>query len=191
MYSRAGSVPPITSTIRSLEARTSSKSPWLRVSTPAISGRIPVDASIAPARSSSSSANAPPTVPRPRSPTLKDVTRGQVVEGLAPHDDAGVAVLAEDHRRPAKRVVVVRHRMTVCARGRDDEHVAGLRVVEHHVADEDVTRLAVHPGHRAQALAAEPVGNFGLVARAVEHRPQVVRHAAVDGDVGANARDLL
>ena len=38
---------------------------------------------------------------------------------------------------------------------------------------------------------AGAVGDDRLVARAVEHRPQVVRHAAVDGDVGAHARDLL
>src|SRR5687768_627017 len=122
MYSRAGSVPPITSTTRSLFSTISSKSPVLRVSTPEISGRMPVADSIEPARASRSSWNAPPTVPRPRRPTLKLVTRCQVVEGLAPHDDARVAVLAEDHRRAAQRVVVVGHRMAVRARGRDDEH---------------------------------------------------------------------
>src|SRR5688500_15621154 len=152
MYSRAGSVPPITSTIRSLFSRISSKSPWLRVSTPAISGRSPVAASIESARPSRSSWNAPPTVPRPRSPTLKDVTRGQIVEGLAAHDDARVAVPAEDHRRAAQRVVVVRHRMAVRPGRGNHEHVAGLRIVEHDVAHEDVARLAVHPRHRAQPL---------------------------------------
>ena len=35
------------------------------------------------------------------------------------------------------------------------------------------------------------IGDQSLVAGAVEHRPQVVRHAAVDGDVGPNALDLL
>ena len=66
--SRAGSVPPISSTTRSEPARISSKSPSPRVSAPAISGRRPVAASTASARSASSSAKAAPTVPRPSSP---------------------------------------------------------------------------------------------------------------------------
>ena len=66
--SRAGSVPPISSTIRSEPASTSSKSPSPRVRTPEISGRRPLAASTAAARSATSSAKAPPTVPRPSSP---------------------------------------------------------------------------------------------------------------------------
>ena len=46
-----------------------------------------------------------------------------------------------------------------------------------------VTRVS---GASAARFAIERV-----VARVVEHRPQVVRHAAVDGDVGPDARNLL
>ena len=87
-YSRAGSVPPMSSTTRSLRCSRSAKSPRLRVSTPASSGRRPVSAAIASARDSSSSWNAAPTVPWPSSATRNgpsDVTKRQIVEGLAPH----------------------------------------------------------------------------------------------------------
>ena len=69
-YSRAGSSPPISSTIMSDSARISSKSPRERVSTPLTCGRSPVIGTIASARSSSSAAKAPPTVPWPSRPTL-------------------------------------------------------------------------------------------------------------------------
>src|SRR5947208_13449076 len=110
----------------------SSKLPRERVSTPEISGRAPVAASIAPARSSSSSWNAAPTVPWPSSPTL-NVTERQVVVGLAPDHLAGVAPRAEDHRRSRDAVVVVRHRVAVRAGGGDHEHVAGTGIVKVHV----------------------------------------------------------
>src|SRR2546423_6579695 len=149
MYSRAGSSPPMSSTTRSLPATISSKSPCERVSTPEISGRMPVEASIAAARSSSSSWNALPTVPWPSSPTL-NVTERQVDVGLAAYDLAGVAAGAEDHRRPRDAVVVVRHRVAVGAGGGDDQHVAGARVVQAHVAHQDVAGLAVLAGDRAE-----------------------------------------
>src|SRR5436190_20050510 len=113
----------------------SSKSPRERVSTPEISGLCPVAASTWPARSSSSSWNADPTVPWPSSPTL-NVTVGQVLVGLAPDHHARVAARAEDHRGPRHAVVVARHRVAVRAGGRNDEHVAGARVVEQDVPDE-------------------------------------------------------
>src|SRR5437763_3235600 len=191
MYSRAGSMPPMSSTIRSLRSRMSSKSPRERVRTPDNSGRMPTEASIDPARSSSNLWNAPPTVPWPSSPTLNAVTSRQVLVGLAPDDDARLAGGAEDDGRARDRVVVVRHRVAVGAGGRDDQHVARLRVVQHDVAHEDVAGLAVHPGDRAELLAAGPVGDVRLVLRAVEHRTQVVRHPPVDRDVGAHTRDLL
>ena len=68
-YSRAGSMPPISSTITSLAARISSKSPCLRPSTPVTFGRRPATSSTISARSVSSSLKAPPTVPLPRIPT--------------------------------------------------------------------------------------------------------------------------
>src|SRR3954467_11657399 len=126
-------MPPMSSTIRSEPWRISSKSPRLRVSTPTTSGRRTTVASIASARSSTSSANAEPTVPWPSRPTLKLVTGGQVLVGLVSHDDSGVAGAAEDHRRAGHAVVVVGHRVPVGAGGRRDEHVPGPRVVQVHV----------------------------------------------------------
>src|SRR2546423_10852985 len=98
----------------------SSKSPREVVRTPEISGRVPTDASIAGARSSSSSWKADPTVPRPSSPTLK-VTERQVLEGLPAHHLARLAAGAEDHGRARDAVVVVGHRVAVGAgRGHDE-----------------------------------------------------------------------
>ena len=116
-------------------SRISPKSPSLRVRTPAISGRRPVAASTASARSASSSAKAAPTVPRPSSPMRtgfeplepSDIARGQVLVGLAPDDDARLAVAAEDDRRPRHAVVVARHRVAVGAGRRGDEDVADGR----------------------------------------------------------------
>src|SRR3954467_4081478 len=178
MYSRAGSMPPISSTTRWLRSTMSSKSPRLRVSTPTTSGRIPVVAWMESARCSISSCSAEPTVPRPSRPTQNGppgsgVTGREVVVGLAAYHDASVAARAEDHRRPRDAVVVVRHRVTVGPGGRRDQDVARARVVQQHVLDEDVARLAVLARDRAQRRAAEAIGDLGLVARVVEHRPQV------------------
>src|SRR4051812_29502060 len=153
MYSRAGSTPPISSTIRSLRSRMSSKSPRERVKTPDSSGFIPVENSIESARSSSSEWNALPTVPWPSSPTLNEVTCGQVLVGLAAHDGARLAVAAEDHGRARDRVVVVGHRVPVRARRRNDQDVADLRIVQRDVADQDVARLAVHARDRHDLAA--------------------------------------
>src|SRR4051794_30026525 len=168
MYSRAGSMPPISSTTRSLRSTMSSKSPRLRVSTPTTSGCLPVVALIAGARCSISSCSAEPTVPCPSSPTQNGplgsgVTGREVVVGLAAHHDASVATRAEDHGRPRDAVVVVRHRVAVGDGGRGDEHVAGPRVVEQYVGHEDVARLAVLAGDRAQVGPAEAVGDLRLV----------------------------
>src|SRR3954451_11035584 len=121
----------MTSTIRSLPARIWSKSPSLRRSTPVISGRMPVIASMCAARAGSSSANAPPTVPRPSRPmrnAFSDIALEELLGALAPHDDAGVAARHEDHGRARSPVVGVGHGEAVAAgRGRDD-HVPHLRV---------------------------------------------------------------
>ena len=86
----------------------------------------------APARSSSSSGKAGPTVPWPSRPMRNGsaVTQRQIFVGLAADDDARVAVPAEDHRRARHGVVVVRHRVRVGAGGGDHEHVAHARVVQ-------------------------------------------------------------
>src|SRR6201996_7408885 len=190
-YSRAGSVPPISSTIRSEPSRISSKSPSLRVRTPTSSGLRPVAASTASARASSKSAKAAPTLPRPSRPmrtgfgpsptstasplaaATSDIAGGEVVEGLAADDQPGLAVAAEEHRRGG----------AAAARGRR----------QHRVADDHVAGLAVHPGdgHEGVRLGLGSIGDQRFVARAVEHRPQVVGHAAVDGEVGADPGDLL
>src|SRR3954470_1559154 len=203
-YSRAGSVPPISSTIRSDPARIESKSPSPRVSTPETSGCRPVAAVTASARAASSSAKAAPTVPRPSSPMRTglepseaiarlEVPRGQVLVGLAADDHAGLAIAAEDDRGTRHAGVVVGHRVAVGAGGGGDEDVADGGLGQHRVADDHVARLAVHAGDRHQRLGRRrgAVGDQRFVVGAVEHRPQVVRHAAVDGDVGAHARDLL
>ena len=59
-YERAGSIPPISSTIRSDPSRISSNDPERRVMTPLSSGRSPVVRSILAACSGSSAANADP-----------------------------------------------------------------------------------------------------------------------------------
>src|SRR3954469_2665860 len=143
-------MPPSTSTMRSLSPRMPSKSPCERVRTPVIRGFWPVACSTCAARPGSSSANAPPTVPWPRSPMRKsDIAREQVVVGLAAHNGAGVAARAEDDGRPRHAVVVVRHRVGVGAGGGRDEEVAGARVLEVRLPDEDVAGLAVLAGDAA------------------------------------------
>src|ERR1700760_823313 len=153
-YSPAGSVPPISSTIRSERSRISAKSPSLRVSTPPSSGLRPVAASTASPRASVNSAKAAPTLPRPSRPmrtgfgpsptstaspvaaATSDIAGGEVVEGLAADDPAGLAVAAEDHRRPGHAVVVGGHRVAVGAGRRGDEDVADGGGRPHRVAGE-------------------------------------------------------
>src|SRR5918992_703630 len=139
-------MPPISSTIRSEPSSSSSKLPRERVRTPLISGRSPVIGTIESARSASSSANALPTVPWPSRPTLY-VAVTEVLVGLAPHDDAGVAARAEDHRRARNAVVVVGHRVPVGAGGGRDEHVPRPRVGQLDVAHQHVPGLAVLADH--------------------------------------------
>ena len=89
---------------------------------------------------------------------------------------------AEDHRRARDAVVVVGHRVAVGARRRRHDDVARPRVVEQRVAHDHVARLAVLAREMHAGRAAEAVRDVGFVARAVEHRAQVVGHAAVDRD---------
>src|SRR4051794_37689904 len=113
----------MTSTTRAELSRVSWKVPRERVSTPLSSGRRPVTCSTPGARSSSSCANAPPTVPWPRRPTL-NVSPNEVLVGLAAHHDPRVAVLGEDDRRARDAVVVVGHRAAVSPRPGRDDHLA-------------------------------------------------------------------
>src|SRR3954469_14033647 len=132
----------MTSTIRSELARTSSKVPRERVSTPLSSGRRPVMCSTPGARACSSSAKAAPTVPWPSRPTL-NVAGNQVLEGLAADDEPRVAAGGEDDGRARAAVVVVVHRVAVRAGRRRVHHVADARVVEQDVVDDHVRGLAV------------------------------------------------
>src|SRR6516164_7221663 len=192
-YSRAGSMPPISSTSRSASARISSKLPRLRVRTPLITGRTPLKRSISAARSCRRSKNADPTVPKPSRPTLKrspepapaarglaaggelvaevlacdfaseDIAGGQVLEALTPHHNASVAVAAEDHRRPGQPVVVAGHRIPVGAGRRRHDHIARPGVVEQRFAHDHVARLAVLADQNVLAGAAEAVGHVRLI----------------------------
>src|ERR1700722_6893741 len=138
-------MPPISSTIKSEDSRISSNEPLERDSTPETSGRRPVIRSTRSACSEISSTNAPPTVPRPSTPILKeaapsvDIAAHEVVVGLATDDHAGVAVLAEDHWRTRYTVVVVRHRVAVGAGGGGHDDVPGHRVRELHGTDNHVS----------------------------------------------------
>ena len=61
------------------------------------------------------------------------------------------------------------------------------------VPDQNVPRLAVHPGDRRERIRrlAGAVRDDRLVTGAVEHRPQVVRHPSINSDVCAHSGDLL
>src|SRR5437763_16510739 len=179
-------MPPSSSTIRSEPSRISAKLPRERVSTPVTSGRRPVIAATWSARSSTSSANAEPTVPWPSRPTL-NVSGNQVLEGLPAHDDAGVAVLGEDDRRPRHPVVVAGHREAVGARGRRDDQIARARVVEQHLVDQHVAGLAVLADQPARRRAAEAGGDLRPVPRAGERAEQGGGRAALDGAARAPA----
>src|SRR5919112_5704256 len=126
----------MTSTTRSAPSRISSNAPRLRVKTPVISGRRPVTAPTSSARSPSSRSNAEPTVPWPSSPMRKarappsDIAGGEVVVGLAAHDQPRVAVADEDDRRARHAVVRVRHRVAVGAGDGRDDDIAGAGLAQ-------------------------------------------------------------
>src|SRR4051795_13181511 len=154
-------MPPISSTTRSEPSRISSKSPRERVSTPVTSGRRPVIAATWSARSSTSAANAEPTVPWPSRPTL-NVSPIQVLEGLPAHDEPRLAAAAEHHGGARDAVVVVGHGVHVGARDGHGEDVADAWVGELRLADQHVARLAVLAHHGAGgARRADAVGEVG------------------------------
>ena len=91
-------------------------------------------------------------------------------------------------------VVVGTHGVAVGAGHGRRQHVADRDVGRNPgVADQQVARLAVlaHHGHRPGAGRVDRTGQEHLVPAAVQHRPWVVAHPAVDGDVGAHAGDVL
>src|SRR5579875_1738192 len=149
--------------------------------------------------STTSSANALPTVPRPSTPIRNtggsryaagdgsvDIAAHQVLVALPAHHDTRVAFPAEDHRRPGDAVVVVGHRVAVGARGGGHHDVTGAGTGQRDVAHDHVTGLAVLAGQVTDVAGGgqHPVGDGRLVPGAVEHRPEVVRHAAVHRNPG-------
>src|ERR1700686_4985100 len=115
-----------------------------------------------------------------------DIAISEIVEALAPHDDARVAARTEDDGRPGHAVVVVGHRVTVGAGDGGDDHVTGLGIVEQSRAADDVAGLAVLAGKHAGRLAAEAIDELGCVAGVVEHGTEVVGHTPVDGNPGGD-----
>ena len=103
-----------------------------------------------------------------------------------------LTVRDEDGGRIRDAVVRRRHRQRVCAGRRHREQVAAPRVRKRDRVDEDVAGLAVLPGDAKDAIGQliRAVGEQRFVARAVQLRPRVVRHAAVDRDVRNAARFL-
>ena len=97
---------------------------------------------------------------------------------------------AEDHLAAAENaVVVVGHRVHVGAGHGHGQDVADARGGQRGLADQDVAGFAVLADDRAgRAGEVDAIGEIGLVRRVVEHRAQVVEHAAVDADVPAPAR---
>ena len=89
--------------------------------------------------------------------------------------------------RSRDAVVVRCHRERVGAGRRDGEQVAPAWRRERDIVDQDVTRLAVHPGH-ADDLVYGLVGarrRQRRVAGAVELGPRIVGHATVDRHPGS------
>src|SRR5581483_11409456 len=223
MTERAGSIPPITSTTTSTSSSatttsascvktpagsgTSRSRARLRTATRPTSIRTPARDSIRSAWSSRRRTSADPTFPQPSRPTLMEsvtaiaaslspglVQADDVVERLAPDDDARLAVADEDDCGAWQPVVVGRHRVAVRAGARDREHVPHLNVLgQRGVAHEEVALLAVLArdggDERARRLGAR--GNERLVARPVHHGARVVAHPAVDRDVRPHVGDVL
>ena len=125
---------------------------------------------------------------RGTSRSLPTSRRGQVVVGLAPDD-------ARAPRRRGRRSPAGAARRCSCwparSRRRRWPGVAitspGSGVGQRDVADDHVAGFAVLAGQRGSARSPGASGRSAITAsytRAVQHRPQVVRHPAVDRDPG-------
>ena len=177
--------------IRALEdARRTSRGS--RVSTPDSSGRSPVIRSIRSAWPGSSAANAAPDravaeQPDAEGAVSRDVTGRQVVVGLAPHDHAR-------HRHRGRRSPAGAARRCSCWPARSRRRRWPASRPRRRGAGRAAPRRATITSPDSQCLPARwqrsvprrerPVGDQRLVARAVEHRAQVVGHAAVDRHPG-------
>ena len=175
--------------------------------TRATSIRTPERRVIRSALASSRRTSAVPTLPQPRMPTrtnpssllaclhpIHASSRTRSSEILSAHNDPGGAIAHEHHRRALDLVVIRRHRVRVRPGDRRRENVTHRDVGgQVRVAHEQVALLAVLAGDGRDLLArgSDAAREERLVARAVGDRAQVVAHAAVDGDVGAHAGNLL
>src|SRR3954468_17656300 len=110
----------------------------------------------------------------------------QVLDGLAAADQACLAVRDEDRSGAGDRVVVRAHPERVGAGCRHGEQVAAARLGQRDAVDQDVARFAVLAAHgvRPGRFLGGAVREQRLVAGAVELRPGIVGHPAVDRDVG-------
>src|SRR5690606_18896955 len=89
-----------------------------------------------------------PSHPPAGAPRSAEVEGEEVVDRLASHDLAGLAVADGDDARAGQLVVAAREAAPVGAGDRDREQVAGADVAgQHDVADDDVAALAVLADH--------------------------------------------
>src|ERR1700722_13120309 len=204
--SKSLSIRVSTSSVRSslgIPGRTFDRS---RTATPTSSASA-VAASVSASRrdgSAKSWASEVPTKPPPITPTRTtpsfieirltqgrleaDLEAREILEGLTAKHFTRGTVVDEHDRRTWDAVVVRGHRVHVGAghrRGDETVHPSGRRQVR--LVHQHVAALAVLT-HQAYLLGAR--GEWlsdveGFVARAVEHRPWVIAHAAVDGHVRA------
>src|SRR5690606_1233634 len=123
-------------------------------------------------------------------PRSAEVEGEEVVDRLASHDLAGLAVADGDDARAGQLVVAAREAAPVRAGDGYREQVAGADVAgQHDVADDDVAALAVLADHAREPrrCVGGARGDRGGVDGVVEDRADVVAHAAVDRDVDALA----
>ena len=90
-------------------------------------------------------------------------------------------------------VVVARHRQAVRAGRGQRQHIARPELGQLDIPDQHVAGLAVlaGDGDPLRRRLDGPVRDERLVARLVHRRADVVRHAAIDRDVGRRSRHLL
>src|SRR5205823_9270436 len=124
---------------------------------------------------------------------LDHVGREKVVVRFAAADQTRATLFDYYDGGPRHHVVVARHRKVVRARDGDRYEISRDRTRHANLANEHITRFAVAPRDRERGLGGvlHAIGEHGGVFRAVSGRSDVVRHAAVDGDVCADARELL
>jgi len=126
-------------------------------------------------------------------PFRNNVLRNQIGPRLPFDDNIRLSVADEHHRGPRDAIIVAGHGVVVRARAGYRQNVAGLRFRQPDVDDEFVAAFASLAGHGDGFLGGivRPVGEHRFVFRPVQRKSRVVGHAAVDGNILANARDVL